>query len=129
MQATSNGSYCILEHFAENTEEKELAEAGMMLWGNMNYNFNEATMGYVQNSNFEWGLTIDNQYYAKTDNNYYSNLLKYCDDNKDKLILPINITTNNYMKLDDKLYQIIYHFIESQSKYNLIFSATPFSIR
>ncbi|HYC29249.1 MAG TPA: alpha-amylase family glycosyl hydrolase, partial [Chitinophagaceae bacterium] len=53
IQTTSPGAYLILEHLAENTEEKDLAAAGMMLWGNMNYNFNEATMGYVQNSNFE----------------------------------------------------------------------------
>ena len=56
MQAVAPGTYCILEHLGENTEEKELSDAGMMLWGNMNYNFNEATMGYVNNSNFEWAL-------------------------------------------------------------------------
>ena len=38
--------YVILEHFATNEEELELANSGMMLWGNGNYNFNEATMGY-----------------------------------------------------------------------------------
>lgn len=54
VQVTSPGAYVILEHLTENAEEKDLAAAGMMVWGNMNYNFNEATMGYVQNSNFEW---------------------------------------------------------------------------
>lgn len=39
----------ILEHFAENAEELELANAGMLLWGNMNYAFNQATMGYSDN--------------------------------------------------------------------------------
>jgi 1,4-alpha-glucan branching enzyme len=52
-------AYIILEHFAENREEKELAEyrRGIMLWGNMNYNYNEATMGYHENgkSDFSWG--------------------------------------------------------------------------
>ena len=46
----------ILEHFADNSEETELANYGMLLWGNLNYNYNEASMGYVQNSNFESGL-------------------------------------------------------------------------
>ncbi|WP_153797765.1 alpha-amylase family glycosyl hydrolase [Foetidibacter luteolus] len=55
-QSYSAGSYCILEHFADNTEEKELSAEGMMLWGNSNYNFNEATMGWLANSNFDWGL-------------------------------------------------------------------------
>lgn len=56
MQSVAPGSYCILEHFADNSEEKELADAGMVLWGNLNYNFNEATMGYVNNSDFSGAL-------------------------------------------------------------------------
>lgn len=47
--------YLILEHFADNTEEKELANYGFMLWGNMNHNYNEATMGYVNSSNLNGG--------------------------------------------------------------------------
>lgn len=47
-------SYLILEHFADNTEEKELAAYGFLLWGNLNSNFNEATMGYVSTSNLSW---------------------------------------------------------------------------
>ncbi len=48
----NENAYVILEHFAANNEEKELAEYGMMVWGNMNYNYNEATMGWTANSNF-----------------------------------------------------------------------------
>lgn len=47
-------AYVILEHFADNSEETELANYGMMLWGNHNYNYNEASMGYISTSNFEW---------------------------------------------------------------------------
>jgi glycosidase len=39
-------AYVILEHFAENTEEKALSDMGMMLWGNLNYQYTEAAMGY-----------------------------------------------------------------------------------
>lgn len=56
IKAIDSGTYIILEHFADNTEEKELSDSGFMLWGNLNYNYNEASMGYVQNSNFEWGI-------------------------------------------------------------------------
>jgi 1,4-alpha-glucan branching enzyme len=42
-------AYVILEHFAPNTEEKELADYGMMLWGNMNNDYCEAAMGYASN--------------------------------------------------------------------------------
>lgn len=44
----------ILEHFADNTEEKELASKDLMLWGNMNYNFGEAAMGYISTSDLSW---------------------------------------------------------------------------
>lgn len=57
MQNVSSGSYCILEHFANNDEETALANYGMLLWGNMNYNFSEAAMGYVNNSDLSWGIS------------------------------------------------------------------------
>jgi glycosidase len=53
LQLKSPGSYVILEHFADNAEELELSNYGMLLWGNSNYNFNEASMGWVPTSNFE----------------------------------------------------------------------------
>ncbi|HKI47282.1 MAG TPA: alpha-amylase family glycosyl hydrolase [Balneolales bacterium] len=43
---TNPETYVILEHFAVNSEEKVLSGDGMMLWGNMNYAYNQATMGY-----------------------------------------------------------------------------------
>jgi glycosidase len=50
---TSPGAYVILEHFGQNSEEKEYAEygEGMMMWGNFVFNYNQMTMGY-DNSNF-----------------------------------------------------------------------------
>jgi 1,4-alpha-glucan branching enzyme len=47
MWSVNSNAYVILEHFTANTEEKVLAEYGMMLWGNMNYNYTEAAMGYT----------------------------------------------------------------------------------
>jgi glycosidase len=46
-------NYVILEHFAANNEEIVLSNAGMLLWGNLNYQYNEATMGYA--SDLSWG--------------------------------------------------------------------------
>ncbi len=45
----------IFEHLSVNSEEKELADAGVLLWGNLNFTYNEATMGYNESnkSNFE----------------------------------------------------------------------------
>ena len=56
MQKVTPNSYCILEHFADNTEEKELADYGMLLWGNINYSVNQATMGYTTEANFSTGF-------------------------------------------------------------------------
>lgn len=56
IQNVSKDAYCILEHFADNTEEKELADYGMLLWGNANYNFNQATMGYTTDASFASGF-------------------------------------------------------------------------
>lgn len=45
--------YVILEHFAEDREERELANEGMFLWNNLNYVFNEATMGWNDNADLK----------------------------------------------------------------------------
>jgi hypothetical protein len=42
--------HIILEHFADNSEEKELAEYGMMLWGNMWGAYKETALGYNLNA-------------------------------------------------------------------------------
>lgn len=42
--------YVILEHFAADAEERELAAQGMMLWNNVNHNFTEGTMGFTAGS-------------------------------------------------------------------------------
>ena len=54
LRATTPDAYLILEHFADNSEETVLHNSGFMLWGNHTYHYNEATMGYIANSNFEW---------------------------------------------------------------------------
>lgn len=55
---TDPTNYVILEHLASESEEKVLANYGMMLWGNMNHNYNEATMGYNSGSksSLSWGV-------------------------------------------------------------------------
>ncbi len=45
-------AYVILEHFADDSEERELTNYGMMVWGNLNYNYGEASMGWTNTSNF-----------------------------------------------------------------------------
>lgn len=40
----------IFEHLSDNAEETELADHGILLWGNQNHAFNEATMGFHENN-------------------------------------------------------------------------------
>lgn len=49
-------AYVILEHFAPNLEEKVLAEYGMMIWGNINFQYGEAAMGLT--SDLSWGTSL-----------------------------------------------------------------------
>ncbi len=46
----------IFEHLSVNSEEKVLANYGILLWGNINHNYNEATMGYTEDgkSDISW---------------------------------------------------------------------------
>jgi len=46
--ARKSNAYISFEHLSDNTEEKELANYGINLWGNLNHNYNEGTMGYTE---------------------------------------------------------------------------------
>jgi 1,4-alpha-glucan branching enzyme len=83
-------AYLILEHFADNSEEKVLADYGFMLWGNMNYNYNEATMGYVfgSNSDLTWG-----SYKARGWNDPH--LVTYMESHDEERLMYKNITFGN----------------------------------
>ena len=49
----------ILEHFCSDSEEKELAEAGMKVWRNINYAYGQAAQGTKNDSGFD-GLWTGN---------------------------------------------------------------------
>lgn len=51
--------YIILEHFADNVEERELANygRGMMPWGNAHFAMAEIAKGFIANSDFSYGLS------------------------------------------------------------------------
>lgn len=52
MQANRAGTYVILEHFADNSEETVLANAGMMLWGNRHGLYSAGGTGQFRSANF-----------------------------------------------------------------------------
>lgn len=85
----ANNFYVILEHFAEESEEKALADEGMMLWNNLNYNMNEATMGWLGNSDFSWG------FYTRHGFTKSENLVTYGESHDEERLNYKNMTYGN----------------------------------
>ncbi|ANE53578.1 hypothetical protein SY85_17830 [Flavisolibacter tropicus] len=56
VKAVAPDAYMILEHLTANTEEKQLADNGFLLWGNLNDSYMQAAMGYRDRWNFDWGI-------------------------------------------------------------------------
>jgi len=81
-------NYLILEHFADNVEEKELANYGFMLWGNSNHNYNQATMGYYNESDFSWGF-FKSRSWAEP------NLVTYMESHDEERLMYKNINFGN----------------------------------
>ena len=88
MQLKSAGSYAILEHFAENSEEIELSNYGMLLWGNMNYNFSEAAMGWLSNSNFDGALHVSRSWSQP-------HLISYMESHDEERLMVRNLASGN----------------------------------
>lgn len=57
---TDADAYIILEHFADNIEERELSNYGMMLWGNHNHAYRQLAMGWSDNSDIA-GISYKNR--------------------------------------------------------------------
>lgn len=70
-------AYVILEHFADNKEETELANEGMMVWRNMNHAYKQSAMGWSDNSSF------DGTYY-KTSSRPINSLVSYMESHDEE---------------------------------------------
>ncbi|HPI28722.1 MAG TPA: alpha-amylase family glycosyl hydrolase, partial [Candidatus Marinimicrobia bacterium] len=81
-------AYVILEHFADNSEEKILADYGMMLWGNSNWNYAQSSMGYTNESDFSWGF-----YKSRSWNQPH--LVTYMESHDEERLMYKNLTWGN----------------------------------
>ncbi len=84
--AYDSTAYIILEHFTDNSEEILLSNDGMMIWGNHNYDYNEATMGY--SSNFS-GISYKNRGWSNP------NLVGYMESHDEERLMYKNLTFGN----------------------------------
>ncbi len=81
-------AYVILEHLSENDEERVLANTGMLPWGKMTDNFNQATMGYQNNSDFSWAYYTERGY-------TYPNLIPFMESHDEERLMFKNISYGN----------------------------------
>ncbi len=84
-------AYVILEHFAENDEEQELTDYGMMVWGNSEYNYSRAGMGwnYDGKSDFSWGSYLTREFSEP-------HLVTYMESHDEKRQMHEILTWGNY---------------------------------
>ena len=85
---TNPDVYVILEHFADQAEERELTDAGMFTWGNENHQFNEGSMGYSSNLS-----GADYQVSWRNYNNPY--LVSYMESHDEERLMYKNLEFGN----------------------------------
>lgn len=78
--------YFILEHFADNSEEKILANYGMMLWGNLNHSYSQSAMGWIDDNS-----SLTNGYFKNRGWNE-PNLVPYMESHDEQWLMYKNLT-------------------------------------
>ncbi len=89
LKTADPGAFVILEHFAADAEEKELAAEGMMLWNNLNHPANEATMGYPANSDLSRGFSFAHGFQSG------DNLVTYLESHDEERLMYKNLQYGN----------------------------------
>lgn len=82
----------IFEHLAENNEEMQLANYGILLWGNLNGNYREAARGNVGGSDLSWGIYAERNWTKP-------NLLAYPESHDEERIM-FSLKTSGYINGD-----------------------------
>jgi hypothetical protein len=83
-------AYVSFEHLAVNTEEKELADYGILLWGNQNHSYNEGTMGYNENGKSDFsGISYQKRNWNEP------NLIGYMESHDEERLMYKNVTFGN----------------------------------
>ncbi len=78
----------LLEHLTANSEEKVLADAGMFLWGNMNWNYCQASMGYGTENDMSW-ISYEDRGWTKP------HLVGYMESHDEERMMYKNLTYGN----------------------------------
>lgn len=105
--AVNQNAYVILEHLTDNAEETELANYGLMLWGNMNHSYSNAVAGNVSGTNSD----ISNTYYVKRGWNN-PHLISYMESHDEERLMYVSLNEgqvsggHNTRSLNTALYRV-----------------------
>lgn len=86
--SVNDQAYVILEHWADNAEETSLANYGMLIWANMNEEFNQNTMGYHENSDYSRAYYTERGF-------TYPNLIPYMESHDEERQMYRNLSYGN----------------------------------
>lgn len=88
IKAVDPDTYVILEHLAQNDEEKVLANSGLLLWSAMQGQYKQVAMGWQENSDVSWA------YHGSRGFNY-PNLVDYMDNHDEERIIFESLSFGN----------------------------------
>lgn len=88
VHSVNPNAYFILEHFADNSEDAALANAGCLMWGVMTHEFSQASMGW------ETGHDFSSAYYANRGYTY-PNLIPFMESHDEERIMYSNLAYGN----------------------------------
>jgi hypothetical protein len=86
--AIDSTSIMIFEHLSDNPEQIELSNHGILLWGNMNAEYNQNTMGYNTNADLSWA-----SYQTRGWTN--ANLVAYMESHDEERLMYRNLQYGN----------------------------------
>lgn len=77
IKSVNPNAHVILEHFADDVEEIELSNSGMMVWRNVNWSYCQSAMGYSSESDFS-------RTYYKTSSRPANSLISYMESHDEE---------------------------------------------
>ena len=90
IKKVNSNAYVIFEHLTDNSEETELANYGILLWGNMSGKYSDAAMGWNDSdkSDLSWG-SYKNRAWSKP------NLVSYMESHDEERMMYRNLNFGN----------------------------------
>jgi len=86
--AVKDDALVLLEHLTANSEEEVLADAGMLLWGNLNWNYCQSSMGHPTENDLSW-ISYEERGWSKP------HVVGYMESHDEERMMYKNLTWGN----------------------------------